>query len=259
MLERLVRVADEDNERFLLKLKERVDRVQNLDAEAEEPVGSSGLAPYCPEDVNSIINTEAANALHILPSSGQCPSSTTSAASSSPADMLTELSRREKAANIKPDADINAFMKAMLFCLTLVTLRKEKLEPLENMNDDPVICFLNWLYAKKRKELQEHQRLKDVQLPEEQKDVRHLDEILCFINRNGGMSMASYTRILKSLADWKQRRRDWSKQGSIVETREDDGSRSLTTDETKCQKMMLKISLRELAHKSTMEDAISEV
>jgi hypothetical protein len=26
--------------------------------------------------------------------------------------MLTELSRREKAANIKPDADIDAFMKA---------------------------------------------------------------------------------------------------------------------------------------------------
>ncbi|TVU20951.1 hypothetical protein EJB05_30557, partial [Eragrostis curvula] len=29
---------------------------------------------------------------------------------------------------------------------------------------------------------------------EEQKDVRPLDEILCFINRNGGMIMASYTR-----------------------------------------------------------------
>jgi hypothetical protein len=27
-------------------------------------------------------------------------------------DMLTELSRREKAANIKPDAAIDAFMKA---------------------------------------------------------------------------------------------------------------------------------------------------
>jgi hypothetical protein len=29
-------------------------------------------------------------------------------------DMLTELSRREKAANIKPDADIDAFMKVLL-------------------------------------------------------------------------------------------------------------------------------------------------
>jgi hypothetical protein len=29
-------------------------------------------------------------------------------------DMLTELSRREKAANIKPDADIDAFMKVKI-------------------------------------------------------------------------------------------------------------------------------------------------
>lgn len=29
--------------------------------------------------------------------------------------MLTELSRREKAANIKPDADIDAFMKVKGF------------------------------------------------------------------------------------------------------------------------------------------------
>ena len=35
--------------------------------------------------------------------------------------------------------------------------------------------------------------------------------------------------ILKSLADWEQLRRDSSKQGSIVESREDDASRSLAT------------------------------
>jgi hypothetical protein len=34
------------------------------------------------------------------------------------------------------------------------------LEPLENINDDPTIRLLNRLYAKKRKELQERQRLK---------------------------------------------------------------------------------------------------
>jgi len=32
--------------------------------------------------------------------------------------MLTELSRREKAANIKPDADIDAFMKASTIYMT---------------------------------------------------------------------------------------------------------------------------------------------
>ncbi|XP_062204828.1 ABC transporter G family member 36 [Phragmites australis] len=204
LLERLVRVADEDNERFLLKLKDRVDRVgidmptievrfEHLEAEAEVRVGSSGL----PTVLNSIINTveEAANALHILPTrkrtmpilhdvsgivkprrmtlllgppgSGKTtlllalagrldkdlkvkgkvtynghemtefvPERTAAYISQhdlhigemtvretlafsarcqgvgSRFDMLTELSRREKAANIKPDADIDAFMKA---------------------------------------------------------------------------------------------------------------------------------------------------
>ncbi|RLN25163.1 ABC transporter G family member 36 [Panicum miliaceum] len=210
LLERLVRVADEDNERFLLKLKDRVDRVgidmptievrfQNLEAEAEVRVGSSGL----PTVLNSIVNTveEAANALHLLPSrkrtmpilhdvsgiikprrmtlllgppgsgkttlllalagrldkdlkvSGKVtynghemtefvPERTAAYISQhdlhigemtvretlafsarcqgvgSRFDMLTELSRREKAANIKPDADIDAFMKAKASVVT---------------------------------------------------------------------------------------------------------------------------------------------
>ncbi|VAH77438.1 unnamed protein product [Triticum turgidum subsp. durum] len=76
LLERLVRVADEDNERFLLKLKDRLERVgiemptievrfEHLVAEAEVRVGNSGL----PTVLNSITNTleEAANALRILP------------------------------------------------------------------------------------------------------------------------------------------------------------------------------------------------
>jgi len=62
---------------------------------------------------------------------------------------------------------------------------EEKLEPLKNINDDPTIRLLNRLYAKKRKELQERQKLKDVQTQEEQKDERSLDELLCFINGDG--------------------------------------------------------------------------
>ncbi|KAG8051402.1 hypothetical protein GUJ93_ZPchr0001g29855 [Zizania palustris] len=204
LLERLVRVAEDDNERFLLKLKERIDRVgidtptievrfDHLNAEAEVRVGNSGL----PTVLNSITNKleEAANALGILPNrkqimpilhdvsgiikprrmtlllgppgsgkttlllalagrldkdlkfSGQVtynghqmdefvPERTAAYISQhdlhlgemtvretlsfsarcqgvgSRFDMLTELSRREKAANIKPDADIDAFMKA---------------------------------------------------------------------------------------------------------------------------------------------------
>ncbi|GJN18417.1 hypothetical protein PR202_gb05578 [Eleusine coracana subsp. coracana] len=209
LLDRVMRVADEDNERFLLKLKDRIDRVgidmptievrfENLEAEAEVRVGSSGL----PTVLNSVINTveEAANALHILPSRKQTmpvlhdisgiikprrltlllgppgsgkttlllalagrldkdlkvkgqvtynghemtefvPERTAAYISQHDlhigemtvretlafsarcqgvgsrfgrilSNMLTELSRREKAANIKPDADIDAFMKA---------------------------------------------------------------------------------------------------------------------------------------------------
>ncbi|KAL6861800.1 hypothetical protein ACP4OV_017500 [Aristida adscensionis] len=77
LVERLVRVADEDNERFLRQLKDRVERVgldlptievrfEHLEAEAEVRVGSSGL----PTVLNSITNKleEVANALRILPS-----------------------------------------------------------------------------------------------------------------------------------------------------------------------------------------------
>ncbi|TVU27335.1 hypothetical protein EJB05_29938 [Eragrostis curvula] len=114
------------------------------------------------------------------------------------------------------------------------------------------------LYAKKFKELKECRRLKVVQLPEEQKDMRPLDEILCFINGNGGGSFVSGSvqsrsciegrarySILKALGDWKQRQKGLVEAGHH-EPREE--------DETKCQ---MEISLRELAHKSTMEDAIS--
>jgi S-phase kinase-associated protein 1 len=47
----------------------------------------------------------------------------------------------------------------MLTHLILI-FQEEKLEPLKNINDDPTIRLLNRLYAKKRKELQERQKLK---------------------------------------------------------------------------------------------------
>ncbi|XP_042390402.1 SKP1-like protein 21 isoform X1 [Zingiber officinale] len=59
---------------------------------------------------------------------------------------------------------------------------EEKLEPLKNVNDDPRIRLLNRLYAKKRKELKERQKLKDIEAQEEKKDERSVDEILSFIN-----------------------------------------------------------------------------
>ncbi|XP_074574926.1 ABC transporter G family member 36-like isoform X2 [Curcuma longa] len=77
LLERLLHVAEEDNERFLLKLKDRIQRVgldlpdievryENLTVEAETYVGDGGL----PTIFNSIINVLEgyANLLRILPS-----------------------------------------------------------------------------------------------------------------------------------------------------------------------------------------------
>ncbi|XP_058112108.1 pleiotropic drug resistance protein TUR2-like [Magnolia sinica] len=204
VLERLVRVAEEDNEKFLLKLKNRIDRVgievptievryENLNIGAEAYVGSRGL----PTVLNFTFNILEGflNYLYILPSrkkpvsilhhvsgiikpcrmtlllgppgsgkttlllalagkldkelkvSGRVtynghgmeefvPQRTSAYISQHDLhigemtvretlafsarcqgvgtryDMLTELSRREKAANIKPDPDVDVFMKA---------------------------------------------------------------------------------------------------------------------------------------------------
>uniref|UniRef100_A0A0E0IT01 ABC transporter domain-containing protein n=1 Tax=Oryza nivara TaxID=4536 RepID=A0A0E0IT01_ORYNI len=203
LIARLIRAADDDHALFLLKLKDRMDRVgidyptievrfEKLEVEAEVHVGNRGL----PTLLNSIINTVQAigNALHISPTRKQpmtvlhdvsgiikprrmtlllgppgsgkttlllalagklednlkvsgkvtynghgmdefVPQRTAAYISQhdlhigemtvretlafsarcqgvgSRYDMLTELSRREKAENIKPDQDIDVYMK----------------------------------------------------------------------------------------------------------------------------------------------------
>ncbi|XP_048234095.1 pleiotropic drug resistance protein 1-like [Ricinus communis] len=205
LLERLVRVAEENNEEFLLKLKNRIDRVgielpkievrfENLNIEAEAFAGSRALPTFINFSIN--IFEGFLNSLHILPSrkkqltvlkdvsgvikpsrmtlllgppsSGKTtlllalagkldpnlkfsgnvtynghrmnefiPQSTAAYISQhdlhigemtvretlsfsarcqgvgTRLEMLAELSRREKAANIKPDPDIDVFMKAV--------------------------------------------------------------------------------------------------------------------------------------------------
>ncbi|TYJ21968.1 hypothetical protein E1A91_A08G097600v1 [Gossypium mustelinum] len=77
LLERLVRIAEEDNERFFLKLKERIDRVgldmptievrfEHLNVEAEAYVGNRALPTMFNFSVN-IVEGLLSN-LHILPS-----------------------------------------------------------------------------------------------------------------------------------------------------------------------------------------------
>ncbi|PKA64696.1 Pleiotropic drug resistance protein 1 [Apostasia shenzhenica] len=204
LLQRLVRDAEKDNERFLLRLKDRIDRVgidlptievrfERLNIEAEAYVGSRSLPSFFNSTLNAVEGL--ANYLHVLPSkkmqfniinnvsgiinprrmtlllgppgsgkttlllalagklgsdlkvSGKVtynghemnefiPQRTAAYISQHDLhmgemtvretlefsarcqgvgfryDMLTELSRREKAANIKPDPDIDIFMKA---------------------------------------------------------------------------------------------------------------------------------------------------
>ncbi|KAK4267500.1 hypothetical protein QN277_024273 [Acacia crassicarpa] len=77
LLERLVRVAEEDNERFLLKLRNRIDRVgidipttevryENLNIEAEVNTGSRALPTVLNFTTNMV--ESFLNSLHILPS-----------------------------------------------------------------------------------------------------------------------------------------------------------------------------------------------
>ncbi|KAH7524726.1 hypothetical protein FEM48_Zijuj06G0150100 [Ziziphus jujuba var. spinosa] len=77
VLERLVKIAEEDNEKFLLKLKDRIDRVgldiptievrfEHLSVEAEAYVGSRALPTIFNFSVNMLEGF--LNYLHILPS-----------------------------------------------------------------------------------------------------------------------------------------------------------------------------------------------
>ncbi|KAK9147477.1 hypothetical protein Scep_006234 [Stephania cephalantha] len=65
---------------------------------------------------------------------------------------------------------------------------EEKLEPLRNTADDPRIRLLNRLYARKRKELKEKEKLKNVEIEEEQEDHRSVDDLLSYINGGNGDS-----------------------------------------------------------------------
>ncbi|CDO98092.1 unnamed protein product [Coffea canephora] len=77
LIERLIKVAEEDNEKFLMKLRNRIDRVgidlptievryEHLNVEAEAYVGSSALPTFLNFATNMIEGV--LNNLHILPS-----------------------------------------------------------------------------------------------------------------------------------------------------------------------------------------------
>ncbi|KAM7261175.1 hypothetical protein ACFE04_026650 [Oxalis oulophora] len=93
---------------------------------------------------------------------------------------------------------------------------EEKLEPLRIGTDDPRIRLLNRLYAKKRKELKERDKLKDAEV-EERVDDRSVDDLLSFINGE-----AEESKSVKPSKNKKKNRRkkDHAKHAPSSETTE---------------------------------------
>ncbi|KAK9232149.1 hypothetical protein WN943_022392 [Citrus x changshan-huyou] len=129
LIDKLVKVPDVDNEKFLLKLKNRFDRVgismpeievrfEHLKVEAEAYVGSRALPTFFNFCANIIERTAAYISQHDV-HIGEMTVRETLAFSArcqgvgSRYEMLTELARREKAAGIKPDPDLDVFMKIL--------------------------------------------------------------------------------------------------------------------------------------------------
>ncbi|KAL6981969.1 SKP1-like protein 21 [Sarracenia purpurea var. burkii] len=92
---------------------------------------------------------------------------------------------------------------------------EEKLEPLKNMTDDPRIRLLNRLYARKRKELKERDKLKNVEVEEERVDDRSVDELLSFIN--GGNEESKGVKTSKNKKK-NRRKKDQQKNASSNST-----------------------------------------
>ncbi|KAK2653906.1 hypothetical protein Ddye_013762 [Dipteronia dyeriana] len=88
---------------------------------------------------------------------------------------------------------------------------EEKLEPLKNITDDPRIRLLNRLYARKRKELKEREKLKNVEVEEEHVDDRSVDDLLSYINGENGDSKEAKTNKNKKK---NRRRKDQLKDSS---------------------------------------------
>ncbi|KAF2315298.1 hypothetical protein GH714_038755 [Hevea brasiliensis] len=127
---------------------------------------------------------------------------------------LCELTSAADSLQLKPLVDLNSCALARIiegknpeeireiFHLPDDLTEEEKLEPLKNTTDDPRFRLLNRLYAKKRKELKERQKLKNVVVEEESVDDRSVDDLLSFINGESGVvqiKLYDDSKVLNSL------------------------------------------------------------
>ncbi|XP_077223860.1 SKP1-like protein 21 isoform X2 [Tasmannia lanceolata] len=112
--------------------------------------------------------------------------------------QLCELTSAADSLQVKPLVDLTSRALARMiegkspeeiretFHLPDDLTEEEKLEPLRNTTDDMRIRLLNRLYARKRKELKQKDKLKDVEVEEDRVDERSVDDLLSFINGDGG-------------------------------------------------------------------------
>ncbi|RXI08088.1 hypothetical protein DVH24_014654 [Malus domestica] len=177
------------------------------------------------------------------------------------AKLLCELTSAADSLQLKPLVDLTSRALARIiegktpeeireiFHLPDDLTEEEKLEPLKNSTDDPRIRLLNRLYARKRRELQEREKLKvslvfdeskfktmtsskksktmNVQLmischlEEEQNDERSVDDLLSFINGEIGGLIGDSKGIKTSKNKKKNRRRkDQQKSTCLYEANE---------------------------------------
>ncbi|GAB4861731.1 SKP1-like protein 21 [Ancistrocladus abbreviatus] len=99
-----------------------------------------------------------------------------------------------------------------IFCLPDDLTEEEKLEPLRNITDDPRIRLLNRLYAKRRKELKERNKLKTAGVDDIHGDDRSVDDLLSFIN--GSNEDSKNVKASKSKKK-SRRRKDQHKNASL--------------------------------------------
>ncbi|KAM1486450.1 hypothetical protein ACFX2I_000647 [Malus domestica] len=143
--------------------------------------------------------------------------------------LLCELTSAADSLQLKPLVDLTSRALARIiegktpdeireiFHLPDDLTEEEKLEPLKNSTDDPRIRLLNRLYARKRRELQEREKLKNAELEEEQNDERSVDDLLSFINGEIGDSKGIKTSKNKKK---NRRRKDQQKSTCLYEANE---------------------------------------
>ncbi|XP_003627573.3 SKP1-like protein 21 isoform X2 [Medicago truncatula] len=142
-------------------------------------------------------------------------------------EKLCELTSAADSLQLKPLVDLTSRALARIiegrspeeirdiFHLPDDLTEEEKLEPLRNITDDPRIRLLNRLYAKKRKELKERERIKNVEAEEEHVDERSVDDLLSFINGNDGDPKGIKTSKNKKK---NRRKKDQQKNSSLKES-----------------------------------------